>query len=601
MIKNILVSGCIGSCLVLASQGYAQQLSPSTGVSILSVSENADNTVTINGKAGPTQAITDLTINGYQPSDYTPSVAPTFSLTIPASDHYEVVTYDQIEGTRSADYVSGNTSVENAVQLAISDGFLTEVGPVVETLLEDISLTSLLDIDSNECVFQLRSWRSCDLYLREMGINGRPEAHIFFSPNGDELTINIGLTIPEVALETSIKRQWWWGYRNTRIAAKNVTVTAQIGVTATDNQSIKLVLDDPSDIFLNIGALDVNSNTVAAKMIPLFRGAITTIVNNHLVNLVGPVLSKLEIPEIPLSLPLDIDGDSVNDGVFDIALHANKLSVTDNSDGVVSLGGSISVSKENTAPGRSILGYRVIEGELPSPELGSNTDIKASLSVSFVNQIVAALYQSGIEEKISIPLKVGDLGSFGGMLANLGLGYTLDSPMFFEIGFGGLPEITLVNDAANPLGLQLVAPELRFRMLVDNGAGTIDNLLDLDMDIAIATSLGAHADGKLDIDFNDILAMNITKFHPSLIPSQGGEEYSKVIVEVGLIMMLDEFAPMIEELSNAARLDLDLGSLLNDLLKTNDFASIPATGYVTEAETSDDNAYMSIGLGVDFN
>ncbi|WP_237444516.1 hypothetical protein [Sinobacterium norvegicum] len=602
------MTSCISAALLVGSPSFAQQpVTPSTGISILSVDNNADNTVTINGKAGPWQAITDLTINGYQPLNYIPQSDPSitgpeahiFSLTIPAADHYQIVSYDMLQGTRSADYASADTAIENAVQLAISDQFMAEVGPVVETLLEDISLTSLLDIDSNECIYRQYSWQRCGLYLREAGINGRPDVSVFFTPaSNNELTINVAIHIPEAALHTRVKRPFWWGYRNTRIAAKNVDVFAQIGVTATDNQSIKLILDDPSDIALHIGKLDVDSNTIAANMIPLFKNSITTIINKHLVNVVGPILNHVALPEIPLSLPLDIDGDGNNDAVFDIAMHANQLSADNNNTGIVAIGGAISVSEENTAQGREILGYRVIEGELPNADLANNTDIQASLAVSFVNQIVAALYQSGLEESIAIPLKVSDLGSFGEALGIFG--YAIDAPMNFEIAFGGLPEITLSNDAVNPLGLQLVAPELRFKMIIENAAGEMETALDFEMDVAVATSIGAHADGKLDLDFNDILAMNITTLYPSTISDLGGPQTAPLIT-FGLQMMLQEFAPLVEDLTNSARIDLDLGALLNDLLKTNDFSTIPATGYITEADASDDNAYMTIGIGVDFN
>ncbi len=64
--------------------------------------------------------------------------------------------------------------------------------------------------------------------------------------------------------------------------------------------------------------------------------------------------------------------------------------------------------------------------------------------------------------------------------------------------------------------------------------------------------------------------------------------------------MVAEYEPMINDLLNVARLELDIGQTLNDWLNA-EFPSVPVQGYVTETGVSDDTSYMELGLGIDFD
>ncbi|MFV8820030.1 hypothetical protein [Haliea sp. E17] len=96
--------------------------------------------------------------------------------------------------------------------------------------------------------------------------------------------------------------------------------------------------------------------------IPLFKDAIADLVNNHLVEVGGPFLAQLPIPALPISLPLDIDGDGTDDAEFDIELAPEVLDVLPGGDGQAVIAGSI--SSATVAPGREVLGSRRIAGSL---------------------------------------------------------------------------------------------------------------------------------------------------------------------------------------------------------------------------------------------
>ncbi|HET8711955.1 MAG TPA: hypothetical protein VFM32_11305, partial [Spongiibacteraceae bacterium] len=71
------------------------------------------------------------------------------------------------------------------------------------------------------------------------------------------------------------------------------------------------------------------------------------------------------------------------------------------------------------------------------------------------------------------------------------------------------------------------------------------------------------------------------------------------LIPVVLPNVTKEYEPMINQLLNAPRLELDIGKMLSNWLHTT-FPSVPVAGYVTEAGVSDDESYMQIGMGIDF-
>ena len=567
------------------------------GIIIESVSpvDPVSGNVQVSGSLDVTRNYTSLDINGYTPTSFDGKL---FAFELPPAAEYRIHLYDAAGGSQSLDYSAPGTAIRNAIQVQVGKQLLADASPALETLLANLDLQALLGVDPNKCLLDINWLMPCDLYLKQMAIQGTPDIRLGFTPdNGKRMNIDIAITIPQATLETRTRRPFLWSYNNSRLVVRDISVAIQVGVEATSRQSIRLVLDRPSDVRMAIGRITVGTNNISADVMPLFKNAITGFVNTQLVNIAGPLLSKLEIPGIPLSLPLDIDGDGADDAQFDLNISAELLDVLDNGDGVAALAGSI--GSATTLPGRDVLGFRRVPGVLPATNgVTAPTDLLAQVHVDLVNQVLMSLYQSGLEQKLALPMKVSDMGSFAPTL--VALGYAADQTVNIHIAFGAQPELLVRNDALYPLGLQVFLPKARMLVAAVNADGSEAPLIDMIADMSVATSLGADPDGTLHLEFQDLIAMDIRDILGGDLGTLFPPEPMKAIIAFALPQMLTQFEPMIAELLNAARLELDIGQLLNDFLKTNQFQSVPVQGYITETEVSDDEAYLGVGIGIDF-
>ncbi len=589
-----------GAVALFASLQFSAHAALKPGVAIESVSpvDPVTGQVQVSGSLDTDMNYTSVDINGYQPSSFDGN---SFIISLPPASDYRINLYDALGGHASVDYSAPGTPIDNALQIQVGKQLLADVSPALEKLLANLDLQALLGVDPNKCLLDLAWYAPCDLYLRKMAIQGTPDIKIWFSPeDGKRMTINVTVKIPRAVLETSVRRPiLLWSYINTQMVTQDISASFQIGVEATPRQSIRLILDQPSDVQLKIGKISVSSNSISAQLIPLFKNAITGFVNTQLVNLAGPLLSKLEIPGIPLSLPLDADGDGVNDAEFKLNIAAEQLDVLSNGDGLAVLEGAI--SSATTLPGREVIGSRRVPNTPPATNgVQAPTDLLARVHVDLVNQVLMALYQSGLEQKLSLPMVVQDMGSFGPILEQF-LGYAPDQVLVIGFSFISQPEMLVRNDALYPLGLQMFMPAIRMTITVPRGE-TEELMLDLSASISVATSLGADPDGKLYLDFNNLLKMNVTEIHGGTLTSGFPlpPEILGNLMATAIPQMLADYQPMIAELLNAARIELDIGYMLNDFLKTNQFQSVPISGYITETEVSDDEAYLGIGIGIDF-
>jgi hypothetical protein len=569
--------------------------------SVSDVDEITGN-VTISGRLDPNKNYVSMDINGY-PATLTYSSGPvgapvlTFDLVLPASSDYQVNLYDANSNSVVVNYSAPDAIIDSAVQVVVADHFLTDVGPALSALLMDLDLTDVLNIDANECVIDTWWLIGCDFYLDELGLNGTPTINISFTPtDGSELTVNIDMEIPESVIATRIKKSFWWGYHDTTITTSDISVSLQIGLAATDDQSVKFILDEPSDVHISFGHMDVDSNSLAAHLIPLFKDAAALIINNHVVNIAGPYLAGLDIPRIPINLPIDIDGDGNNDAEFAINMGVELLDVLAGGDGVAQLGGSITSAA--VAPGNNTLGVRRIGGMLPTAsEVISPTDLQTSIAVDYVNQLLLAVYQSGIEESLAISLKVADLGSVGEILALVG--YGPDTVINIAMNLNNQPEIIVNGDSEFPLGLLASIANLDIVMSTQKD-GVEEVLLDMTADALLKTSIGAEGDGKLDIELDELVAVNVPTVHGGVLVDLLGDPLAVAIsIWQQLPGLMDQLEPIIEELADSARIELDMGEVLGEWLDAT-FPSVPVAGYITDTGVSDDNTYMNIGIGIDF-
>ena len=276
-------------------------------------------------------------------------------------------------------------------------------------------------------------------------------------------------------------------------------------------------------------------------------------------------------------------------------MNAQLLDVLANGDGQVVLAGSIRSAL--VAPGRDVIGSRRIDGSIPNAEpVTAPTDVRANVAVDLVNQVLTAFYQSGLEEKIALPMKVKDLGEFG--LALQFLGYDLEDDLNVRTRFGSSPELQVNNSSQFPLGLDLGIPNMRLQMAVVRGDDE-EVIMDLNSDILVDTSLGAEGDGRLLLEFSNLLALNDVIINGGTLADALPPEVMADIIALALPALVSDFEPVINDLLNAVRLELDIGEVLNNWLNAQ-FPSLPVAGHITETGVNDDETYMTVGVGIDF-
>lgn len=596
--KNNLLRSALFGCIALslATPALANPALSSFIITEATAVDPDTNTIDIQGRIDANQNFSSLDINGYPVSLLD---ATNFSASLPASENYQVRLYGDMGEYQVIDYAATDQPVDSAVQLVIGNQLTTDLGPVLGRLLTDLDLNAVLGFDANKCVVDTPFLRGCDLYIKQLAMVGTPDVSLSFTPeNNGELTINIAIDIPEVVMQTKVKRGFWWGYRNTTINTKDVDVSFQIGVRPTNNQSIKLVLDEASDVNLSIGQMRVRSNALAPYLIPVFKDTIAAVIDHHLANIAGPFLALLPIPAIPINLPIDIDGDDINDAEFAINFNAETLDVLANNDGLAVLNGSIQSTM--IAPGRNVLGTRRIDSTLPeAAPVTSPTDLGANIAVDLVNQVLTAVYQSGIEEKLNLSLPMSSLGDFGVILV-FSFGYSFDDIVDVRLSFGTAPELLANSDSQYALGVDASLNDMRLILSTARPDGD-EVILDITADALIDTSLGAETDGTLLLEFDNLLALNNTAVNAGTLVEDFGfpPDVLAQLVGAALPGLVTRLEPTINDLLNVARLELDIGEVLGGFLNA-EFPSVPVAAFVTETGVSDDDSYLNVGVGIDF-
>lgn len=579
--------------LFVSTAASAVSLSP---VTILQVDPATDGSgsLLVHGRVDTAAGVASMNINDVPVSAFdgeffdavvTPATAYTINLA-------------KFDGTtEQIQYSDPSAKVDTAIQVLIGNPFVGELGDAMGRLLANLDINAILGISPGECVVNTWYLIGCDFYIDRLGLEGTPDIDIWFTPgNGEELTINLDIKIPKTVVSTRVKRSYWFGYDRSTFVTRDIRVFVQLGAKATANQSVKLILDDPSDINIRIGSMQVYSINLAAHLVPVFSDAIINIVNRHLVALAGPLLNALPIPAIPIALPLDINGDGNNDAEFAIKMGAELLDVLSSGEGQAVLAGSI--SSKTVAPGRDVLGSRTIPSVAPNASaLTGNTDVAAAVSVNLVNQILTAVYQSGIEEKIVLPVTFGDVG----LLTQLGnqVGYGPEDPLNISLQFGAQPELQVNSTSLYPLGLEMVLPAMRLVMAVPKADGSEEVIVDLTSDFGVDTSLGTDGDGKLFLEFQGLLGMTNVAINGGTLTDVVPPNILMASISLGVELAVWEFYPMINDLLNSARLELDIGQVLSDWLNT-EFPSVPMAGYVSDAGVSSDESYLEVGIGIDF-
>ena len=150
-----------------------------------------------------------------------------------------------------------------------------------------------------------------------------------------------------------------------------------------------------------------------------------------------------------------------------------------------------------------------------------------------------------------------------------------------------------------PLGLDMAIPQLQIQ-LSSPVAGGDDVLLFMTVDAVATMSLGAEGDGRLNVELTDFLALNNIVVNGGILASALPSEFLVFAINNAVPGLVANLEPVINDLLNAPRLELDMGEMLGDWLDS-EFPSVPVEAYITETGVDEVETYLSVGAGIDFH
>jgi hypothetical protein len=481
---------------------------------------------------------------------------------------------------------------------------LVEARAPLSRLLSNINLADLLHLGLERCAVDTNFLSGCDLYIDEIVAMSTPVIdELYFSPSdGEGITVNVRGSISNANLSGQLKRLIFGGYRKTTFDLKDLDFDVRFDIVPEHPASVRLETEQ-SDIELNIGSIRVvESNNLAAYLVPVFKEAIEFLLNQQLFLVVaGNYFEDLAVPLSAGIVGIDVNDDGQDDARYNVNADIQNLDVIGNGNLLANL--SVSVTPLNPISDREILGYRVLGGEASpgEPDL-PYADIEMKLNADFFSQLLAAAYQGGLEQALDIDLKVSDFGTFASQLTGLGL--QLDTPVATSLAFGAPPEIVLGDPQADASKFMVLLPKTSLRIAAPFGAGEME-LVSFVGDLYLDASVSPKGDGQLSIDFgNDILRIDISQVNGGVLYEQLSwlpEDVALGVLGGILPTIARQLKPAVNQLVNAlARPDLDISKIMGDWFGVPFVAEISAKGSIQEIVQDQSGESLTLGVDISF-
>lgn len=509
---------------------------------VTAVSPGSNGTLNVTGVARDAAAVNELTINGVGATitnghDFSASVRPT--------DIYRLSATDASGQTGTIAFAAPQHRFDPAVALQVNNSIFDLVKPLIEDALGNLDSTSLINAG------QRAPLGTAEIAMSRLDINkgGEPSIDLRFVPIAltsaiRPMIIEVGVRIPTIGMGVQVyKKAGILPQLDFDADLSGVNVTLQLTLSVDDADQLKLGLTSSAPFNLTLSDITVNRFDIScfssgclstADLWNLLfdnasaRAALQTLLNKGLASTLAARLAQLELPKVPLNLPLDTDNDGDTDTLISMGMAPSLLTTDAWGDSKAEFAGRIYVPNQFlSANYHGALGSVYIDtGAAPAFDRtasnGREYDLGIALPSNVLNQALLSLYQGGVLDRVAMTMKPAELGSMGTLLSAVGVDAGADLRM--RLVPGAVPYIALdhVAAAGKTAGIEFHLDNTIIYMDVKKaGDADFSVMLAMVADIRASLQLGMDASNFLALDTNELVAMKVVSILPQGLAAPG--------------------------------------------------------------------------------
>lgn len=503
-----------------------------------SVEQNPGDTLKVSGLVRDVASIDSVTINGVEAT----LSGNDFVVEIPHSNIYRITATDSHGQSGSLDFAAPQHRLEPLLAMQINDSIFTLIQPIINDVFANLDTSSMVDP-------ALRiPFNNSELAITRLDVNkgGAPSIDMHFLPSATEsLAIEVTVDMPLVgmglqafgaaAIDPSM---------DIDLDIANIGVTMQLAVSNDELNQLRLGLGSAAPFNLALGGITINHfncrnidavcTTLASAANqafnnPAFLNLLLNVLNQNVGPMLADILADIELPSVPLNVPLDTNGDGTQDTQLSMDIAPSLLTTGTQGNAYIEMAGSMYVANNQLPAGfKGALGSVYVDaGPVPAfasaTESGKEYDLGIALPSNFLNQAFLSLYQTGVMSSIAMEILPADLGSMGALLGTVGVGP--DDTMRMRLLMGSVPYMQLSHAnlaVGRTAGIVMHLDNTVIYMDVKK-AGETDYsvLLGMVADISANLELGIDADNYIDLGVDNLVNMDVISLLPEGIGAPG--------------------------------------------------------------------------------
>jgi hypothetical protein len=509
---------------------------------VTAVNPGSNGTLNVSGVARDAAPVNNLTINGVAA---TITNGHDFSASILPADLYRLSATDASGQTGAIAFAAPQHRFDPAVALQVNNSIFDLIKPLIDEALGNLDSTSLINAG------QRAPLGTAEIAMSRLDINkgGEPSIDLRFVPipltsATRPMIIEVGVHIPTVGMGIQV-------YKKAGILPQldfdadlfDVNVTLQLTLSVDDADELRLGLTSSAPFNLTFSDITVNRFDVScfssgclstADLWNLLfdnasaRAALQTLLNKGLASSLATQLAQLDLPQVPLNIPLDTDNDGDTDTQISMDMAPSLLTTDAWGDSQAEFAGRIYVPDQFlSANYRGALGSVYVDtGAAPAFDRtasnGSEYDLGVALPSNVLNQALLSLYQGGVLDHVAMTMKPADLGNMGTLLSAVGVDASAELRM--RLVPGAVPYIALdhVATAGISAAIKLHLDNTIIYMDVKKADDAdFSVMLAMVADIGANLRLGMDASNFLAFDTNDLVAMKVVSILPQGLAAPG--------------------------------------------------------------------------------
>jgi len=486
----------------------------------------------------------DATLNGHQ-----------FSVDIPYTDLYQLSATDASGQTGTISFAAPQHLFDPAIALQLNNSIFRLITPLINEALENFDASTLIEPGTRAALGKAE----VALTRLDLDKGGEPTIDMHFVPmpllsTTQQMVVEISVTLPKIGIGMQLyKAAAQYPQLDLDIDLTDVNITLQLTASSNGANQLKLGLTSAAPFNLSFRNMTSNRFDVACTQTHCtsltsianqlfdnasFRTALQTLLNKALAPSLNTALAKLDLPNVPMNIPLDTDSDGIRDTQLSVDVAPSLLTTDAHGDSYLEIAARMFVANDflptsyqgalgsvyvDTA---AVPAFAATSANATSANAASANnrefDLGVALPANFLNQALFALYQSGVMNTIAMRMKPADLGSMGSLLRAVGVDASADMRM--RLIPGSVPYITLKHDPLNaePSGGETTAAIV---LHMDNtiiymdvkkaGEADFSAMIGMVADISAQLELGVDGNNFIELGVQNLIAMDVISILPT--------------------------------------------------------------------------------------